>query len=197
MLNRRHFLGASLSALLLPGMADAKPVPASVRLSELGPENQALVQRTGVWNVTETVWASPGAPAAISTGLIAERRLIGSMLQETLYPASDRAAILRIDYLSFNRVEGRWEYVSMDTRAAVGIMPAWSFARGDMESITLTFQPFAVPGNGDDVSGQMLRMDQVISRQGIDRDAKDQHFIMADGTGTSWLAHRYSYVRRA
>jgi hypothetical protein len=25
---------------------------------------------------------------------------------------------------------------------------------------------------------------------------KDQYFTMADGTGTRWLAHRYTYTRR-
>ncbi len=84
----------------------------------------------------------------------------------------------------------------MDTRAAVGIMPAWSFARGDADNITLMFEPFALPGEGVAVSGQMLRMDEVISRQGIDQDKKDQHFILADGAGTSWLAHQYLYTRR-
>jgi hypothetical protein len=39
-------------------------------------------------------------------------------------------------------------------------------------------------------------MDEVISHQGLDRDRKDQHFIMADGTGMAWLAHQYSYTRR-
>lgn len=36
------------------------------------------------------------------------------------------AVVLRMDYLSFNRVEARWEYVSIDTRAAVGLMTAQS-----------------------------------------------------------------------
>jgi hypothetical protein len=196
MIDRRHFLGATLGSFLTAKMAESKPLPASARLSELGPENRTLVERTGLWDVIETVWSSPSAPPETTTGLVAERRLIGSMLQEYLYPANDRAAILRIDYLSFNRVEGRWDYVSMDTRAAVGIMPAWSFARGDADNITLTFEPFALPGNGAVVSGQMLRMDEVITHQGLDRDRKDQHFIMADGTGTAWLAHQYLYTRR-
>jgi hypothetical protein len=196
MIDRRHFLGVTLGSFLVARMAESKPLPASTRLSELGPENQTLVERTGLWDVIETVWSSPSAPPETTTGLVAERRLIGSMLQEFLYTANDRAAILRIDYLSFNRVEGRWDYVSMDTRAAVGIMPAWSFARGDADKITLTFEPFALPGNGQAVSGRMLRMDEVISHQGLDRDRKDQHFIMADGTGMAWLAHQYSYTRR-
>jgi hypothetical protein len=60
----------------------------------------------------------------------------------------------------------------------------------------LTFLPFAWAGSGPDVTGEMLRMDQVIIRQDRDHDVKEQHFIMADGTGKAWLAHRYAYVRR-
>lgn len=85
----------------------------------------------------------------------------------------------------------------MDTRAPVGIMPAWSFTRGEDARIVLTFQPFAIAGAGSDVTGQMLRMDTVLMYQSPDRDVKDQHFIMADGTGTMWLAHRYAYLRRS
>lgn len=42
----------------------------------------------------------------------------------------------------------------------------------------------------------MLRMTEVITFEGSDRDRKDQHFLVADGTGRTWLAHRYVYVRR-
>lgn len=32
----------------------------------------------------------------------------------------------RVDYLTYDRLQGRWQYVSMDTRATIGLM----FARG-------------------------------------------------------------------
>lgn len=200
MLERRHLLGVAASSILLPGAPSAEGAPsAAVRLNELGPENEAMAQRVGLWDVTETVWESPNAAPVSTTGLLAERRVIGSMLQEILRPTSDAsgAAIKRMDYLTFNRVAGRWDYVSMDTRAPVGIMPAWSFTRGEDARIVLTFQPFAIAGAGSDVTGQMLRMDTVLTYQSPDRDVKDQHFIMADGTGTMWLAHRYAYLRRS
>jgi hypothetical protein len=67
--------------------------------------------------VVETVWASPGA-APISNKFVAERKMIGSFLQETIQPPPGSATpdIRRIFYLSFNRVEGRWKYVFIDTR---------------------------------------------------------------------------------
>ena len=69
-------------------------------------------------------------------------------------------------------------------------MPAWSFAAGDGTRIDLAFAPFALP------TGMMLHMTEVITFEGPDRDTKDQQFLVADGTGKPWLAHRYVYVRR-
>jgi len=76
--------------------------------------------------------------------------MIGAFLGETLEPVSNSPAadIKRIDYLSFNRIEGRWKYLSMDTRAPVGLMPAASPDRGDASRIHLTFEPFVIPVTG-------------------------------------------------
>lgn len=165
--------------------------------NELGPEGRSLAAQVGIGDVTETVWATPDAKPVITKG-VAVRRMIGSLLQETLHPADDLSdkAISRIDYLSFNRMEGHWNYVSMDTRAPVGIMSANSFDRDPIGRIQVTFAPFAVPGNDPAVIGQLLRMDKLIETHGDGNSTKDQHFILADGTGRKWLAHRYAYTRR-
>lgn len=216
MLKRRHFLGAAFGSVLIPGLAAAQtqaartggsgqlglmplaPTSAAGRLNEPGPENAAMAAYAGLWDVTETVWDKPGGTPVTTTGLVAERRMIGSYLQEFIRPASDTSShdIKRIDYLSFQRVEGRWKYVSIEMRAPVGIMPAYSFDRGDAAGVVLVHEPFAITGGGSDVAGQMLRMNTVITRDGPDRDVKNQHFILSDGTGTVWLAHRYAYTRR-
>lgn len=199
MLTRHLVFSAALAVMALPSPSGAQPASsASVRMNQPSTEGVELAQRAGIWDVTETVWASPGSAPVVTTGLVADRRMIGSALQEVLRPPSDTsdAAINRVDYLSYDRVEGRWDYVSMDTRAPVGIMPATSFTRGDGDAIVLSFQPFAIAGDGQAVTGQMLRMDMRVTRQGPDRDLKEQRFILADGTGTAWLAHAYSYVRR-
>jgi len=190
---------AAIGAMVMPQAASAQVRPsAAVRLNQLGSENQNMVSRVGLWDMTETRWNSPGTAPVSTTGLVAERRMIGSYLQEILRPASDvtAKAIKRIDYLSFDRVKGQWEYVSMDTRAPVGVMPGQSYTRGNAAGIDLIFAPLVIAGNGANVEGQMMRMEQVITRQGPDRDMKEQYFIMADGTGTRWLAHRYVYARR-
>lgn len=178
---------AAFAACVLAGCV-ASPARASDAVA-VDPENATLATRAGLWDVTETVWATPTAAPVTTVGHLAERRVVGVMLQEILRPPADPNAIERIDYLRFNHAEGRWDYVSMDTRAPVGIMPAWSFTRGDGKTIALAFSPFALP------TGVLLRMDEVITFTDRDHDVKDQHFIQADGTGIVWLAHRYAYAR--
>jgi hypothetical protein len=180
-------------ALALPGTAIAQreKLPAEA-LNELGSEGKILAQRVGLWDVTETVWASPDAAPVIKKGLVAERLLMGALLQEVIRQPGELAekAVKRTDLLSYNRLEGRWGYVSFDTRAPVGLMPAWSTGRGDGPTINLTFTPFAVPSSGAVTTGQFILMEQVIRFEGPDHDIKDQYFTLADGTGTRWLAHR-------
>ena len=215
MFKRGQLLAVAAGAILLPLLGacqqgqsaqptqtqQAQQAPSSnlaaVRLNELGPENEVAAQSVGVWDVTETLWDGPGAPAQVTRGLVAERRMIGQMLQETLRSASDPNKILRMDYLSFNRVERRWEYVSLEMRAPVGIMTAQSYGRDKDDNIEIVFQPFAIAGPGRDATGQMLRMRQEIIADGPNSQRKDQFFTLADGVNDEWLAHQYSYARRS
>lgn len=194
------------ASLLFIGWAGSKdaaraaaipPLSANDRFNAPGIESQSLMKLVGRWKVTETIWPAPGAAPLKGTGVVAMRRMVGSMLEETLFssPTTSASTIARIDYLTYNRVEGHWEYVSMDERSPVGVMPAVSFARDPADHVTVTFAPFAVAGPGAALTGQLLRMDEVISVQGPRTNRKDQYFIIADGTGTKWLAHRYAYSR--
>ena len=194
MLDRRHLIQAALGASSLAAMPPPS-APAAAPAGDLGPENAALAPYAGLWELTETVWPTPDSAPVTTTGLVAERRMIGPYLQEMIRPATDNSGqdIKRIDYLSFQRLEGRWKYVSIELRIAVGIMPAYSVGRGDGAGIVLVHDAFALPAGG---AAQMLRMTTTVTRDGPDRDAKTQHFMVADGTGVSWLAHRYAYARR-
>ncbi len=224
MADRRQWLALAAGSIVLPLLAACQPAQsaqptrlaqaaeqtpnviaatgggaAAQRMNTLGPEGQALASRIGQWNVTETVWEKPGAPPVTTTGLVADRQMVGFFLQEMLHPAGAGAGQFtkRIDYLGFDRIEGRWDYMSLETRVPVGLMSAWSFDRGDPDQITVRFLPFSIAGNGDQVTGQTLRMEQVIKRDGPNHEVKDQYFVLADGLGTKWLAHRYDYVRRS
>ena len=187
-----------LVAVMLSAKAFAQAQNAEASMNALGPENSSLLDMVGNWDVTETVWSSPTALPVANNKYVAERRMIGSILQEIMYDkgGSPLKDVERIDYLSFNRVEGRWKYISMDARVPVGLMPAASFTRGEKGKITIEFEPFSMPGTGTEVSGQMLRMDETITTLNPDHIIKEQHFIFADGKGIPFLAHRYEYIRR-
>jgi hypothetical protein len=124
--------------------------------------------------------------------------MIGPILQEIMQPApgSRVADFRRLDYLNFDHVEGRWKYVSMDTRFPVSIMPAWGSIPARGSAIVLQFEPQAFVGFGAAVEGRFMVSDMVISSSDPDHVLKEQHVMMANGTGKSWLFARYEYTRR-
>jgi hypothetical protein len=168
------------------------------RMLEPGPEARELATRAGVWDVVFTLWPAPGAEPVVTRGLIAERTMIGPFLSEVMQPSPGSAIpdFRRIDYLGYDRIEGRWKYVSLDTRFPVGIMPAWSFDVGQPDAVVLQFEPLAFPGFGQDVEGRLTRSDMVITRQSPEREFKRQHFVQSNGTGAKWLAVQYEYMRK-
>ena len=182
--------------LLAAGQAQAAP-SAAKRMNTLGAENSLLAQRVGTWDVTETVRSAPGA-APTANHYRVTRKMIGSFFQEIAVPEPGAVDpdFRRIYYLSFNRVEGRWKYVSMVTNSPVGLMPAASFGPSQNGTIALQFEPFAVAGPGANVTGQMLRMDEIITLQDANHDHAEERFRMADGGGKMWVAYRYDYMRR-
>lgn len=217
MFNHRHVreavaiavlsLGTAGLAVPLPGKAIAQTTTpsagaagasANARLSALGPEGQALATRAGTWDATLTSFSRFGGAPVVLSGLVAERQMIGPMLQEILrsVPGAPGPRFERVDDLTFNRLEGRWDYMSMDSSVPNGLMVAWSLDHDAGERIFVSFLPFATAGDGPEATGQMFRMEQVITRLDADHEAKDQFFTTSDGTGTKFLAKRYSYTRR-
>jgi hypothetical protein len=102
----------------------------------------------------------------------------------------------RLAYQYFSRVEGRWQYVSMDTRFPVGIMPAYSFATESDGKLTMEFESLAFVGFGPEVEGRMIRSNLEIVRDSDDHEFVRQYWVQADGTGRKWLAVEYEYTRR-
>lgn len=192
------FVSIAMLAASGPVPARAADPTAAQRMSEAGPERQSLEKQTGTWDVVASIWPAPGAQPIISRGIVAERKMIGSILQETMHPGpgSQTPAFTRLDYLDFDRVEGRWKYVSMDTRFPVSIMPAASFGPAEHGRIDVHFAPQGFVGFGPEVEGRFMVSDMAISSPDADHALKEQHVLMADGTGKSWLFVRYEYTRR-
>jgi hypothetical protein len=191
----------ALLALLsvAPGAGAQQASPsAAERMSAAGPQQKELERQTGSWDVVATLWPAPSAEAIVTRGLVAERKMIGSILQEIMQPAPTSGVpdFRRLDYLNFDRVEGRWKYVSMDTRFPVSIMPAWSFGPTAERTITLQFEPQAFVGFGSQIEGRLMISNMVISQSDANHVLKEQHVMMSNGTGESWLFTRYEYTRR-
>ncbi len=200
----RPLVGATLTTLTAVGAlpaqpaGDAAPGSAIARMQERGPEAEALARRVGAWDVVMTLRPTPDAAPVVTSGMIAERTMVGPFLAEVMRPTpgSDTPDFRRVSYLTYNRVEGRWQYVSLDTRFPAGIMPAWSYEPGDERTLTLQFEGLGFVGFGSEVEGRLTRSNYVLTREREDREIAQQYWTQADGSGRTWLAVQYEYTRR-
>jgi hypothetical protein len=201
---RRHVLCAFVPALFatLSSFAAADTPPASPsaaeRMQQSGAEEQQLKRRTGTWTVKATFRPTPDAKPMVTGQLVAERKMVGLYMEETMHPdaGAKMPDFRRLAYQYYSRVEGRWQYVSMDTRFPVGIMPAYSFANESDGKLTMYFESLAFVGLGHDVEGRMIRSNLEIVRDGADHEFVRQYWVQADGTARPWLAVEYEYKRR-
>jgi len=199
-LSPRVAAALTLCSILVSVPADAADAQSVMdELNAFGPEARALVQRSGTWDVTITSWEAPGAAPVVIGSLVAERRMIGPMLEEVLHTVSGApgSPFSRADFLTFNKLEGRWQYMSMDSRVPDGMMTAYSLDPDPAGRIFMSFLPFATPSiAGAAAVGQLWRMEQVIVHPDADHEVKEQYFTAAGTNPVKWLGNRYSYARR-
>ena len=190
--------GATAPAAPAPAAPGRAALPAAAaRMLEPGPEARELAKRAGRWSVVATFRASPSAPPMITKGLVAEREMVGLYLQEVMKPAAGAPGpdFRRISYLTYSRIEGRYQFVSLDTRMPVGIMPAASFGKEKDGKLVLIFEPLAFTGMGAEIEGHMVRSNYVLSRDTEDHDVAQQYWVQSDGSEQEWLAVEYDYTR--
>lgn len=193
-------VAASIATIAVAGQGrqGSETRSAIERMQEPGSEGSQLARRAGLWDVAMTLRLTPDAEPVVTTGIIAERSMIGLYLHEVMKPApgSDTTDFRRVAYLHYNRVEGRWQYVSLDTRLPVGIMPAWSHRKPTGTALVLEFENLAFVGFGREVEGRLVHSNLVITRESDDHDVSQQYWTQADGTGREWLAVQYEYTRK-
>jgi len=180
-----------------PSGAD-RPASIPAGPAKASPATDLLEKRAGTWTVVMTLRPGATAPPVVVSGLIAERSVVGPYLQEIMRPApgSGTADFRRIDYLTFNPLQGRWQYLSMDTRATVGLMFAQGFGRETDGDITVYFNDFPGPTElGPDVGGRYMRARHVLTRNTSDHELARQYWTV-DGSA-EWLGVEYEYTRRA
>src|SRR5215213_861732 len=182
---RRGILIAAIPALAATftclGASDQKPAgpSAAERMQQPGREEQQLEQRTGTWTVKTTFRPTPDAAPNVTEHLVADRKMVGLYMEEVMHPEAGTKLpdFKRVAYQYYSRVEGRWEYVSMDTRFPVGIMPAYSFASESDGKLTMEFASLAFVGLGHDVEGRMIRSNLEIARDGNDHEFVRQYWV--------------------
>jgi hypothetical protein len=199
----RRWLAVISALLVIPSSfaaSETKPTAPSAaeRMQQSGPEEQQLQQRTGTWTVRATFRPTPDAQPVVTEQLVADRKMVGLYMEEVMHPdaGAKMPDFSRLAYQYFSRVEGRWQYVSMDTRFPVGIMPAYSFAKESDGKLTMEFESLAFVGLGPEVAGRMIRSNLEIARDGNDHEFVRQYWVQADGTARKWLAVEYEYTRR-
>jgi hypothetical protein len=162
-----------------------------------GPEIERLTRRVGDWDVVMTLRTAPNARPVVIAGLLAERTIIGPYLQEIMRPApgSKVPDFRRIDYLTHNTLQRRWQYLSMDTRAAVGLMFAQGVGSDQGGDVTVYFADFPAPTEfGPELAGHFVRARHVLTRESESREVVRQYWTV--GAFPEWVGVQYEYTRR-
>ena len=174
------------------------PHPDQSAKTELSVE-RTLQRRTGTWDVVATVRESPQAAPVITTGIVAERRMIGPYLAEAMStdPAASDPNEHRLAYLRYFPGHGRWQYVSLDARFPVGVLPAWSIADEANGHLELAYGRPGFDDLGTLVESRIVGARLTIIRDGEQHETVQQFWKDAAHPGSQWSAVRYDYVRRA
>jgi hypothetical protein len=186
---------APASATADTASAPIAPPPSPMqRMLQPGPEAQRLARQIGTWNVVMTLRPAPNATPIVTRDLVAERTMTGLYLNEVMKPApgSKVPDFRRLDHLTYDAVQARWEYVSMDTRAPIGIMFAKSWANEQRPEISVYFENFADPGLG--TFGASVRARHIDKLDGDNHHIKQQYWRRPGEP--EWLAVQYDYTRR-
>jgi hypothetical protein len=161
------------------------------------PETDRLTQRVGGWDVVMTLRTAPNAKPIVIAGLIAERTVIGPYLQEIMRPAPSSKVpyFRRIDYLTYNTLQRSWQYLSMDTRAAVGLMFAQGVGSDQGRDLTVYFADFPAPTEfGPELAGHFMRARHVLTQESDSREVVRQYWT--EGAFPEWVGVQYEYTRR-
>jgi hypothetical protein len=197
---RTHFLLITiLSFLCFSGniVAQQKNDPNLDITAATGPEYEWLKPMAGNYEVTMRIWPKSGAtPIPLGTFKVT-RQFVGNFLQEIMepLPGQNTAPFSRITYLSFNKINQRWEYIVMDTRFPV-MMFETSFDNkiNNGKEITTYLSAFPVPALvGKEEAGQMAKQRRTFMIESTGRDVMQQYWTLP--SGKEYLAIEYIYKR--
>jgi Protein of unknown function (DUF1579) len=179
--------------------AEQNAPSAIARMMVPGPEYDLIRALEGGWSVQQRVWPGPGAEPIALAPMVAERRLIGeAFLQEIMKPApgSEQEPFARHAYLSFNNVDRRYEYVSLDTRYPRTMYEtSFDAERAHRDRIIEVFiEAFTHPGWGTEFVGQAMKQRREIIVESDRRNVVRQFWTPPGGS--EFLAIEYVYIKR-
>jgi hypothetical protein len=195
-MRQKLYLTAFLLGLLSFGQLAAQD-PYQDITAATGPEYDWLKPLAGNYEVTMQIWPKPGAQAIPLGTFKVTRQFIGNFLQEIMepLPGTNTPPFSRITYLSFNKINMRWEYVVMDTRFPV-MMFETSFDGKIIDGKELiTYLPsFPIPAMiGKELAGQMAKQRRDFIIESPERDSMHQYWTLP--SGKEYLAIEYVYKR--
>jgi hypothetical protein len=157
-----------------------------------------IASRTGIWRVNASVHETVSSEPIVETGFEATRRMIGPYLEERMgaTPGSGWPDFDRIAYLRHFTDPCRWQYVLLDGRFPVGILPAWSEGEEVDGILRLRYVEPGFARLGALIERRIVGTQLVITRDGTDHEIAEQYWKSADdGEAQPWVGVRYEYWR--
>jgi Protein of unknown function (DUF1579) len=195
---------ASLALSCLQGAASDAPVaialsgsPDGARSTVAAEHHTFIRQMVGTWDVRTRIWTGPGVAPVRLPPATARRRLIGdTLLEEVMTPASRSVQdpFVRMAYFSYNRVNQRYEWLSMDTRAPQ-MMYERSLNGHEKNAVSLYLDSFVLPQWGK-ATYAAFRQRRVFEFE-LNRQVVRQYWTPLSGEDSvEFLAVEYVYVRQ-
>lgn len=160
-----------------------------------GTEYDSIKPLIGKWSVKMTIYKKNSTEILSETAAQLERKMIGNFLQETMKPAgeNDPNPFERISYLSYNRVNKRWEYSVFDTRFPLAMNEQSVEHDIKNNAITVYLDNFALPPMwGDQYAGRLTKQRRVIT---FGKDENTNHQFMTLPGEEEFLAIKYVFAR--
>lgn len=158
----------------------------------------ALGARVGTWRVQATILETADADPFIEEGLRATRRMCGPYLEESMgaAPGSGKPDFVRPVYLRHFAEQRRWQYVSLDGRFPIGVLPAWSDGDEADGVLRMRYVEPGFDGLGELIERRIVGTEIVLTLDGPDHDMAEQYWKdVADPVATPWVGVRYDYWR--
>lgn len=161
-----------------------------------GDEYNFIKPLVGKWKAVQSVYSREGKILVQDTFKV-ERKMIGNFLQEIMEPlvSTQTNSFTRISYLSYNRVNLRWEYIVLDTRFPLMMFETSASQQIDKDkSIHLYLGAFILPPFfGKEYTGQLTKEHRIITFKDSNTYIHEQYWTMP--AAKEFLAIKYVFTK--